>query len=267
MSYEKKISQQYPGLIALALDDSGSMRDHLPGTSNPKYEWVERYTGIILDLLLERSSEVRGDEVKIKPRYYQHITKYGSTTRLWNESHMDIETTIRHFTDSGDSLGLSGNLGGTDAKRAFKEAYDFLKGELLSEKYRDSFPPMVFHLTDGESHTDATQIAEKIKQLSTTDGNVLVVNAYIGTQTSLNYEGPEDFPGYVDASEAGPGRDNIRLFEMSSQAPDCIVENLKADGTFPQFRTGARLFFDVRTKEMLKNVIQVIGSMGSRMER
>ena len=136
MSYEKKISQQYPGLIALILDDSGSMRDNLPGTSNPKYEWVERYTGIILDELLERSSEVRGDEVKIKPRYYQHITKYGSTTRLWNESHMDIETTIRHFTDSGNSLGLSGNLGGTDAKRAFKEAYDFLKGELLSEKYR-----------------------------------------------------------------------------------------------------------------------------------
>ena len=96
---------------------------------------------------------------------------------------------------------------------------------------------------------------------------MLVVNAYIGTQTSLNYQGPEDFPGYLDVSEAGPGNDNIRLFEMSSVAPDCIVDNLKAEGIFPEFRSGARLFFDVRTKEMLKHVIQVIGSIGSRMER
>jgi len=122
MAYEKKISQQFPGLILLGLDDSGSMRENLPGTSNPKYEWVERYTGIILDQLLERSSEVQGDNIKIKPRYFLHVTKYGSTTHLWNEPHMDIETTIRHFTDSGNSLGLSGNLGGTDAKQAFKEA-------------------------------------------------------------------------------------------------------------------------------------------------
>jgi len=267
MSYEKQISQQYPGLIVLILDDSVSMSDNMPGTSNPKYEWVERYTGIIFDELLKRSSELRGDDVVIKPRYNLHVIKYGSTTQLWKEPHMDIETTIRHFTDSGNSLGLSGNLGGTDAKKAFQEAYDFLKRELSGEKYKDSFPPMVFHLTDGESQTDATQIAEKIKQLSTNDGNVLVVNAYIGTQTSLNYQDPDDFPGYLDVSEAGPGSDNIRLFEMSSRAPQCIENNLKAQDTFAQFRTGARLFFDVRTKEMLKNVIQVIGSIGSSMER
>ena len=78
---------------------------------------------------------------------------------------------------------------------------------------------MVFHLTDGMSHTDATPEGEQIKQLSTTDGNVLMVNAYIGTQTSLNYKEPEDFPGYLDVSEAGPSEDNVRLFNMSSQAP------------------------------------------------
>ena len=126
---------------------------------------------------------------------------------------------------------------------------------------------MLFHLTDGESQTDASDIADQIMQLSTNDGNVLVVNAYIGTQTSLNYKDPDDFPGYLGVSEAGPSQDNIRLFEMSSPAPDSITTNLKTDNIFPQIRSKARLFFDVRTKEMLKHVIQVVGSMASRMAR
>lgn len=267
MSYEKKISCGNPGLILGVLDDSGSMSDKLPGTSDPKYKWVERYWGIILKLLLALSTDMGGNGPIIKPRYYTHVIKYGSTTQLWGNPEMDIESAVKHFTDLGDSLGLGGHLGGTDAQGALQQAYDYLQQAISTERFKDSFPPMVFHLTDGMSHTDATQITEKIKQLSTNDGNVLMVNAYIGTQTSLNYKGPEDFPGYIDVTEAGPSDDNVRLFNMSSQTPECIEANLKADGVFPQLRSGSRLFFDVRTKEMLKNVIQVVSSIGSRMAR
>ena len=126
---------------------------------------------------------------------------------------------------------------------------------------------MVLHLTDGMSHTDPRPVADEIKQISTTDGNTLVVNAFIGTQTSLAYKEPTDFPGYQLASEAGPSRDNVRLFEMSSDIPDCMQANLIEDGVFPHLRSGCRLFFDVRTREMLKNVIQVIGGLGSRADR
>lgn len=267
MSYEKKISRQNPGLIVGVLDDSGSMQDNLPGTSDPKYKWVERYWGIILNELLSRSSEVKGEGVVIKPRYYVHIIKYGSNTQLWGSPQMDIQAAVEHFSNSGDSLELGGHLGGTDAQRALREAFNYLQQTLSAEKFRDSFPPMVFHLTDGMSHTDASQVAGQIQQLATNDGNVLMVNAYIGTQTSLNYKGPEDFPGYLDVSEAGPSQDNLRLFNMSSTTPACIEANLKTENIFPGLRPGSRLFFDVRTKEMLKHVIQVIGSMGSRMAR
>ena len=78
---------------------------------------------------------------------------------------------------------------------------------------------------------------------------------------------PEDFPGYVDASEAGPSPDNLRLFEMSSVAPDTIHRNLVDEGIFPNLRPGSRLFFDVRTRDMLKHVIQIVGSIGSRGAR
>ena len=267
MAYDKKICQQYPGLIVFVLDESGSMADNLPGTSDPKFKWNERYIGNILDELLARSSEVQGNNVVVKPRYFVHVIKYGSTPQVWGAPLMNIEEAINLFTQSGNSMGLSGSLGGTDAKSAFEEAHRFLSQKLADERFKESFPPMVFHLTDGESQTDASQVAEQIKNSSTKDGNVLVVNAYIGAHTSLNYTDPDDFPGYLDVSEAGPGDDNIRLFDMSSELPECIEDYLKNQSIFPQLRSNTRLFFDVRTKEMLKHVIQVIGSMGSKMAK
>jgi len=267
MAYEKKISRQNPGLIVGVFDDSGSMTEKLPGTSDPKYKWVERYWSIILNMLLSLSTDMRGSDPVIKPRYYIYIIEYGSTAKVWGGGEMDIEAAVKQFTSSGNSLGLGGHLGGTDAKAALQQACDYLKQALAGEKFRDSFPPMVFHLTDGMSHTDATQVAEEIKQLSTNDGNVLMVNAYIGTQTNLSYQGPEDFPGYIDLSEVGSSEDNIRLFNMSSQAPESIEANLKQNNILPNLRSGAQMFFDVRTKEMLKHVIQVVSSMGSRAAR
>jgi hypothetical protein len=267
MAYEQAASRLRPILILFLLDDSASMSGCLAGTSDPKYAWVERYVGLILHELLKRSTEMKGDQPFIKPRYFIHVIKYGSTTELWGTPEMDIETAVKNFSNGGNSLGLGGHLSGTDTEGACQQTHQDLQQALTGDRFRDSFPPMVLHLTDGESQTDALRKVQQIMQLSTNDGNVLMVNAYIGAQTSLGYTGPEDFPGYLDVSEAGPGQDNVRLFEMSSQAPPCIEANLKADGIFPKLRSGSRLFFDVRTKEMLKNVIQVVGSMGVSVAR
>lgn len=267
MAYEKKVSRALPCLIIVLTDDSCSMSDKLPGTSDPKFLWVERYFGIILQELLARCTEMKGEEAVIKPRYYLTVIRYGSQPSLWGSPEMDIETAVRLFTDGGNSLGLGGYLSGTDAKAAFAETLAHLKTSLAGERFKNSFPPMLFHLSDGESATGAAALAQEAMQQSTADGCTLVVNAYIGTRTRLNYTGPEDFPGYTEVSEVGSREDNIRLFEMSSEVPPCLEANLKADGIFPQLRPGSRLFFDVRTKDMLKHVIQVIGSLNSRMER
>lgn len=267
MAYERKISRQHPGLIVLVLDDSGSMNDPLPGTSDKKWKWVDRLVGIILKELLARSTEMKGDSVAIKPRYYIHIIRYGSHPENWGDGLMDIEQVVQKFADDQGSLGLGGKLGGTDADAALRMAHEFLKDTVTDERFGDSFSPMLFHLTDGESGTDATGTAEQIMNLKTSDGNVLMVNAYIGTQTDLSYAGPEDFPGYVDVAEAGGGEDNNRMFSMSSVLPACIHQNLVEDGIFPNLREGARLFFDIRTKEMLKHTVQVVGSQGSRADR
>jgi hypothetical protein len=284
--YEKKIQRAEPGLIVMVLDDSGSMSDNLPTTTDPKYMWVERYTGQILQELLARSTEMRDDSAVVKPRYYLHLIVYGTHQKIWPDratresagladpdihSELDIEQVIRFYATGDQSrkntLGLSGMMSGTDTRTAFEKAYEVLSIAVTKDRFKKSFPPMLFHLTDGESQTDAEPIAEKIKQLATEDGNVLIINAFIGTSTSLRYSGPEDFPGYQTDTEAGPNRDSMRLFRMSSEAPETIRVNLIDDGIFPKIRQGSRLYFDVRTKEMLKHVIQAVGSQGSRYNR
>ncbi len=265
--YRKQVCVALPCLIFLVIDDSGSMADHLAGTNDPRYLYVERLIGSVLKQLLDRCTELRGDAVQIKPRYFLHVIIYGSHPHVWGDGLMDIRQVVERYANSGKSFGLGGKAGGTDAAAALEKAYEVLTTAVADERFRSSFPPIIFHLTDGESATDATAVAEKIKQLSTEDGNVLVVNTYIGTRTNLNYAGPEDFPGYADLSDVGKSEDNIRLFNMSSPAPPCIGQNLIEDGIFPKLRPGARLFFDVRTKEMLKHAIQVVGSQGSRADR
>jgi hypothetical protein len=267
MPYLKKVSRVLPGLICLILDDSISMAELLLGTSDSKYQWVARLFGILLKEMLVRSTELKGDTVVVKPRYHVIVIIYGSQPTLWGDGLMDIERAVKLYTDSGNSLGLGGNLSGTNAQAAFAVARDQLRAATADQRFRDAFPALLYHLTDGESQTDATALAQEIMGLSTTDGNLLVANAFIGTRTSLNYSGPEDFTGYVDPSEAGPSADNLRLFAMSSPVPAAIHQNLVGDGIFPKLREGARLFFDIRTKEMLKHAIQVVGSLGSRAGR
>jgi hypothetical protein len=171
MAYEQKISQRKPGLIGLILDDSGSMADKLPGTEDPKYRWVERYLQIILYELMALSSDLKGDDAVVKPRYFISALAYGTCPKLWGNPEMDIQTALDLFSKSGKSLGLGGNLGGTDAEAAFTEMLGHLKNSLAGERFRNSFPPMIFHLSDGESGTDATARAEEMKQQSTADGN------------------------------------------------------------------------------------------------
>ena len=83
MSYERKVERAHPALIAMILDDSGSMSTNMTGTSDARYQWVERYSGIILKELLARCVEVSGEKPTVKPRYYLDVIKYGSSVETW----------------------------------------------------------------------------------------------------------------------------------------------------------------------------------------
>ena len=77
-----------------------------------------------------------------------------------------------------------------------------------------SFPPIVVHITDGESQDgDPTAYAEAVKSLATEDGNVLLLNCHL----SMTAAEPFMFP----ASEHGLPDELARvLFRMSSVLPE-----------------------------------------------
>jgi len=106
---------------------------------------------------------------------------------------------------------------------------------ILSEWIREhphSFPPILVHISDGESQDgDPTAYAEAIKQLATSDGNVLVLNCHL-SRTAAE---PFMFPAQ---SENLPDQLAKVLFAMSSVLPEPFVRHAVQEGF--RLQPGAR---------------------------
>lgn len=87
-----------------------------------------------------------------------------------------------------------------------------------------SFPPIVIHITDGES-TDGDPIphAEALKALSTNDGAVLLFNVHLSQATGQPVLFPESADGLPDPYAK-------QLFEMSSVLPSRLREAAQSEG-------------------------------------
>ena len=73
--------------------------------------------------------------------------------------------------------------GQTPMYEALLYVHDLVEAWCRRPEHRESFPPLVFNITDGEA-TDCDDeelcaVAEQIKSLRTADGNVLLVNIHI----------------------------------------------------------------------------------------
>ena len=102
----------------------------------------------------------------------------------------------------------------------------------------ESFPPVVFNITDGEA-TDCDDeelcaVAEQIKSLRTADGNVLLVNIHIAAGDTPR---TVFFPSTEEADY--PNRYAAVLYECSSLMPEVFDEAIreaKGPGATPPFR-------------------------------
>jgi len=99
-------------------------------------------------------------------------------------------------------------------------------------EHPDSFPPIVIHITDGESQDgDPIPYAHAVTNLATSDGNVLLFNCHL----SMTAANPFLFP----STDEGLPDDLARvLFQMSSPLPELFYNCAITEGY--QLQPGAR---------------------------
>jgi hypothetical protein len=101
---------------------------------------------------------------------------------------------------------------GTPMCRALTKAQGVVHAFL--SLHPDCFPPIVINITDGEATDgDPRQIAQVVRHMKSSDGNVLLFNLHISSHTGA----PVVFPDAPDALADDYAR---LLFEMSSALPD-----------------------------------------------
>jgi hypothetical protein len=251
--YSKSVERAFPGCIIFLVDQSFSMTDGIAGATRPKIEAVATAINRFLGELITTCE--KGEE---KPRHYFDVGAIGYTTdktgvpiinslfsgplagrdlvsivELYDYP-LDVET--RHKDDGAGGLleikfpvwyrpPLPEQMAGTPMCGVLERCYT-VAAEWVAA-HPDSFPPVVIHLTDGES-TDGNPepVAEQLKSLATSDGSLLLFNCHLSSSTA----DPVLFP----ADEGGLADEYSRmLYRMSSELPDKLrqmaeVKNLPA---------------------------------------
>lgn len=123
---------------------------------------------------------------------------------------------------------------------------------------RESFPPMVINITDGEAsdadHSELCALAERVCAVATDDGNTLLFNIHLAE--AGDREPVLSFPSSIGEL---PHHRYVRLlYDMSSAVPECFNETVGGGrkGCAPPFRA---MSFNCPIDELFSML--VIGSL------
>jgi hypothetical protein len=112
--------------------------------------------------------------------------------------------------------------GSTPMCHVLYQAYQILNQWI--QQHPDSFPPIVIHISDGESQDgDPIPYADAVKALATSDGNVLLFNCHLSMT-------PADQVLFPATPDGLPDELARVLFNMSSVLPEPFYRNVVAEG-------------------------------------
>ncbi len=116
--------------------------------------------------------------------------------------------------------------GDTPMYEALLTVHDLVDEWCSRAECSESFPPMIFNITDGEStdcdYIDIEQISSRIKALSTRDGNALLFNIHIASDSScpsLIFPSKCDIDSWTDRSA-------LSLYNSASTMPALFANAL-----------------------------------------
>ncbi len=246
MAYQAEISRTNPSCFLFLIDQSGSMSDPFGGgeSSKKKADSVADAINKLLQNLVIKCAKNDG----VRDYYNVGVIGYGASvgsafagslagkdlvpiSQIAN-SPARIEERKKKVDDGAGGL-VDQTIkfpiwfdpvaeGGTPMCQALAQAKTIIQ-EWIAQ-HPSCFPPIVINITDGEA-TDGnpSDPANEIKNLSSTDGNVLLFNVHLSSQRA----NPIEFP---DSDSGLPDEFARLLFSMSSILPTHIQNAAKQEG-------------------------------------
>ncbi len=248
--YSQSITRNHRTAFIIAIDGSGTMGEQIlyKGTTTTKAKAVASITNEIISELVERARRSDGvrdyyDVAVIgyagNNEIYSQLRCEGdlvSITKLAEPSVIDMQRCVVEKQLPEGSSVIHSTLtptwvdpiaaGQTPMCEAFRHIRDMLTRWCAAPSNAESFPPIVFNITDGEA-TDCDDeelryVANQIKSISTADGNVLLINIHLTNQVELK---PIIFPSKDECSYAH--RYAALLYDCSSELPELFNDSVR----------------------------------------
>lgn len=258
--YAQSITRAHRTAFILAIDQSGSMaqRIRFAGSETTKAEAVAEVANRLLFELIERARRSDG----VRDYYDVAVLGYSgdgvvsllgdplplvSVARL---AELPVERRVRlverRMPDGSPAVRRIETpawiapkaSGETPMYEALLQIRDLVRGWCAHPAHRESFPPMIFNITDGEASDceprEQLDICNQIRATGTADGQTLLLNIHTASDAearSLVF--PAD--GEID-----PANRYARLLhDCSSVMPDNLSEairQVRGDNALPPFR-------------------------------
>ncbi|MFR9534574.1 MAG: vWA domain-containing protein [Rikenellaceae bacterium] len=241
--YSKSITRKNRALFIIAIDQSCSMAGELiiAGRTLSKAEMVAEVASDLIAELIERSRRSEGirdyydvavigysgEGVRsiLSPERWISITELdklevekGEVEREYRLSDGELRL-FRHHVRRWITPTATGS---TPMYEALLTVHDIAQEWISSHENRESFPPIIYNITDGEStdcdYDDIAEVASKIKSISTLDGQALLFNVHIASSHS---EKSILFPSLAEmAAWESCSRSALSLFHSASHLPE-----------------------------------------------
>ena len=232
MPYSQEISRATPSAFVFLIDQSGSMSDVFRQNDLQQQKaafLADAMNRLLMNLTLRSTKDdgirnyfdisVIGYGKSVGPALGGSLSgRLGVSMSDLGNNPIRVEQRLKKLPDgAGGFIEAETSFpvwfepvadGGTPMCAAFDAAESYLRDWI--PQHPDAFPPVVFHFTDGES-TDGNpaQLAQSIRNLATSDGNILICNMHISATSPY----PIRFP---KARDPMPDAFAQLLNEMSS---------------------------------------------------
>ncbi len=235
MSYSTEISRNNPGCFLFVIDQSGSMAQEYANLGKSKSSALADVINRMLQQLVIKCAKSEG----VRDYYYVGVLGYGANSGVGSAFSKNVSQQSlvpiseiannparieeRRKKVSDDAGGLVDIVvkfpiwfdpiaeAGTPMNEAFRQANTIISDWL--SKNPNSFPPVVIHITDGESTDgDPTKEMKALAAQAATDGNVILFNLHTNAEST----NPVSFPG---SKNQLPDYYSQMLFDASSPLP------------------------------------------------